>query len=304
MYAGNSCACGVRLVFCTDIDTAWPLSLPVQTERDRGTARTPSNRKSVRTAHICCLVLDFAQPEQSPNHRARRNWHLRCPGVLKENLLMDIVWQAEDSLREKKVEGDLKDLLKTLVAFANSVAPDDTAQIFIGERDDGTVQGVTNPDNIQKKVREEADKIFPEIYYRTEVYERDGKQCVRVDIKQNGLAPHFGGQAWVRRGSETIRATEDLYQQMIDLRQSKVRVLVPWIGKGITVKWRKPRREMRLVTLYTFQKELAVLKVVNAHWLTFGVQFDSGQVDVSEPMENVQLSWDDSEGYLQVVVIS
>jgi hypothetical protein len=43
--------------------------------------------------------------------------------------LMDIVWQAEDSLREKKVESDLKDLLKTMVAFANSVAPGDTAQI-------------------------------------------------------------------------------------------------------------------------------------------------------------------------------
>jgi hypothetical protein len=32
---------------------------------------------------------------------------------------IDIDWQAEDSLREKKVESDLKDLLKTLVAFAN-----------------------------------------------------------------------------------------------------------------------------------------------------------------------------------------
>ena len=93
--------------------------------------------------------------------------------------LMDIVWQAEDSLREKKVESDLKDLLKTMVAFANSVAPGDTAQIFIGEKDDGTVQGVKNTDNIQKTVTKEAEKIYPEIYYKTEVYERDGKQCVR-----------------------------------------------------------------------------------------------------------------------------
>src|SRR6185312_2452304 len=98
----------------------------------------------------------------------------------------DIVWQAEDFLREKKTEGDLKDLLRTLVAFANSVAPDDTAKIFIGERDDGTVAGVTNADNIQKKVRDECDKIYPEIYYRTTVYQREGKTCVRVDIKHNG----------------------------------------------------------------------------------------------------------------------
>lgn len=38
-----------------------------------------------------------------------------------------------------------------MVAFVNSVAPGDTAQIFIGEKDDGTVQGVTNADNIQKR---------------------------------------------------------------------------------------------------------------------------------------------------------
>src|SRR5580658_8069862 len=114
---------------------------------------------------------------------------------------MPSVWQAEDSLTEKKLENDLQDLLKTLVAFANSVAPGDTAKIFIGERDDGTVQGVKSTDNIQKSVKKEADKIYPEIFYKTQVYERDGKQCVRVSIQHNGLAPHFGGQAWVRRGS-------------------------------------------------------------------------------------------------------
>src|ERR1051326_7197254 len=106
---------------------------------------------------------------------------------------MEIVWQAEDSLKEKKTESDLKDLLKTLVAFANSVAPDDTATLFIGEKDDGTVQGVANADNIQKKVKETADKIYPEIYYRTSVNEREGKQCVRVDVKHNRLSPPFLG---------------------------------------------------------------------------------------------------------------
>lgn len=63
-----------------------------------------------------------------------------------------------------------------MVAFANSVAPGDTAKIFIGESDDGTAQGVTNTDSIQKAVVKEAEKIYPEIYYRTEVYEREGKR--------------------------------------------------------------------------------------------------------------------------------
>ena len=136
-----------------------------------------------------------------------------------------IVWQAEDSLREKKLENDLGDLLKTLVAFANSVAPGDTAQIFIGEKEDGTVQGVSNTDNIQKSVKKEADKIYPEIYYRTEVYERQGRQCVRVDIKHNEQAPHFGGTSWVRRGSVTVPATADVYQRIIEMRLVKTREL-------------------------------------------------------------------------------
>lgn len=54
----------------------------------------------------------------------------------------------EDNLLERKTESDLNDLLKTLVAFANSVKPGHTAIILIGERDDGTIDGVTNPDNI------------------------------------------------------------------------------------------------------------------------------------------------------------
>lgn len=57
----------------------------------------------------------------------------------------------EDYLLEGKVESDLKDLLKTLVAFANSIKPGHIATILIGERDDGTVKGCTNPDNIQNR---------------------------------------------------------------------------------------------------------------------------------------------------------
>jgi hypothetical protein len=224
---------------------------------------------------------------------------------------MDIVWQAEDSLREKKVESDLKDLLKTLVAFANSVAPGDTAQIFIGEKDDGTVQGVTNADNIQKSVTKEAEKIYPEIYYRTEVYERDGKQCVRVDIKHNGLAPHFGGEAWVRKGSQTIKATEQIYQQMIDQRQTKTRVLLQWVGKDVTVFWKKQRAEQRLGSLYHFRNEEATLVSVTSYWATFRVhvatvdetnQLHRENIDCSEPIEKLMLNWDDGNGQLKVEV--
>ena len=225
---------------------------------------------------------------------------------------MDIVWQAEDSLREKKVESDLKDLLKTMVAFANSVAPDDTAQIFIGEKDDGTVQGVTNSDSIQKRVQKTAEDIYPEIYYRTEVYEREGKQCVRVDIKHNGLAPHFGGPAWVRRTSVTEKATEEFYQQMVEQRLSTVRVLLKWLNEIVTVQGTQPPKSIPpgatnplgfLNNEWSVGIHEARLILVNAHWVTFRVHVSQATTaEKSEPLEKLMLSWDDERRRLKILI--
>lgn len=210
---------------------------------------------------------------------------------------MDIVWQAEDSLREKKVENDLKDLLKTMVAFANSVAPGDTAQILIGERDDGTVQGVTNTDNIQKSVTKDAEKIYPEIYYRTEVYEREGKQCVRVSIRHNGLAPHFGGAAWIRRASASVPATDELYQQLIELRSSKVRELSKWIGKKIVVSWSAASHGVMGPNWWSCPCKLVN---VTGYFSTF--MKEDSRLQQSEPNVWLDLSWYDKDQVLQVYV--
>lgn len=220
---------------------------------------------------------------------------------------MEIVWQSEDNLREKKVESDLKDLRKTLVAFANSVGPGDVARIFIGEKDDGGVQGVSNADNIQKRVKREADEIYPEIYFKTEVYEREGKQCVRVDIKHNGLGPHFGGAAWVRKGAQTVRATESLYQQMVEMRQDKLRVLLRWLDKLVTVEGIHYAAYVRGIASsveWSAGRSEATLEVVNIHWVTFKVYpgADYAPHEKSEPMEKLLLSWDDEKSRLKILV--
>ena len=64
-----------------------------------------------------------------------------------------IEYPWEDNLLERKTESDLKDLLKTLVAFSNSVQPGHKAVLLIGEKDNGEIQGVKDPDNIQKRMR-------------------------------------------------------------------------------------------------------------------------------------------------------
>lgn len=219
---------------------------------------------------------------------------------------MELPW--EDSLLERKVESDLKDLLKTLVAFANSVRPGHTATILIGERDDGTIPGVTSPDNIQKKVREECEKIYPPIPWRSQVYEKDGKPCVRVEIEYSGETPHFGGPAWVRRGSETVKASDEVFQRLVAFRLSMVRELAQWLDKEITL-------EVDLGSMTFVERKMrgnppsgqhsARLRFVNSFWATFEAfegDLPHGTKTLSEPLEKLMLSWDDRANRLKVLM--
>jgi predicted HTH transcriptional regulator len=91
-------------------------------------------------------------------------------------MLPELIW--EDNLLEFKSESDTQDFLKTIVAFANSVKSGHIAIFKIGVDNDGVVKGVKNPDEIQKKVRKECDKIFPSVLWKSFIKEDNGKQYV------------------------------------------------------------------------------------------------------------------------------
>lgn len=218
--------------------------------------------------------------------------------------MSELPW--EDNLLERKTESDLKDLLKTLVAFANSVRPGHVATILIGEKDDGTIQGVTSPESIQKTVRDSCDKIYPSILWNSKVYEKDGKYCVRVDIEYDGETPHFGGTAWVRRGSETMKATDEVFQRLLEFRLSKVRELAKWIDKLVTVSadLAEPKtsftRNLDNLKRHPRWPETTEAKVqsVTGFWVTF----ETKNRRISEPLGKLTLSWDDEEDRLEILV--
>ena len=206
----------------------------------------------------------------------------------------------EDNILERKLESDLKDLLKTLVAFSNSVQPGHKATLLIGEKNDGSVQGVTNPDNIQKQVRKECEQIFPPILWRSIVYEGDSKYCVRVEVEFDGETPHFGGPAWVRKGSESIQASDEIFQRLIDLRSGVVRELARWLNKVITVHGDSstvPVRPREPGIYYSAGyshrwklEEPARIVDVNSFWVT--LEKLEAKEQISEPLSKLTLSYD------------
>lgn len=208
----------------------------------------------------------------------------------------------EDNLLERKVESDLKDLLKTFVAFANSVKPDHVATVLIGEMDDGSVQGVTNPHEIQRTVRKECERIFPSILWKSFVYEKDSKPCVRVEIEFSGDTPHFAGPAWVRRGSETVKASEEVFQRLVEIRSDKVRELAKWQGKQVLVEGDTASVSLHERTVHGHPRWPgqfpSLLESVNQFWVTFSHNGNKS----SEPLEKLLLSWDNKGNRLKVLV--
>ncbi len=216
---------------------------------------------------------------------------------------MDIslsVW--EDHLLERKTEGDLKDLLKTMVAFANSVRPGHIAVLLIGEKDDGTIQGVKNPDNIQKEVRKEAERIYPPIVWKSITYDADTKPCVRVEIEYSGETPHFGGSAWVRRGTETIKASDEVFQRLIEIRSAKVRFLQGFIGANVVI---LPDGFDPKTMTHRWQSRTGqtLLLDVNGFYAVFEVTSANMARKYAEPLEKLMISWDPTNDRPTIIVL-
>lgn len=113
------------------------------------------------------------------------------------------------------------DIKKTVTAFANT----DGGQIFIGVEDDGTVFGISNPDNIVQQVSNSIrDSIRPDITLFTECFAEvlEEKNIVAVNVQRGTSRPYYiAGKGirpegvFVRQGSSTVPATETAILNMI-----------------------------------------------------------------------------------------
>jgi predicted HTH transcriptional regulator len=122
----------------------------------------------------------------------------------------------EDHLVERKTVKDEKDWKKTAVAFANSVPVGLPAVLYIGVRDNGEIEAPQqNLDEVEKKFNRQMGRVYPRIAYVPKVVNDDGKQALAVIIPGSELRPHFAGLSYVRRGSESVEASEEQFSRLI-----------------------------------------------------------------------------------------
>jgi hypothetical protein len=170
------------------------------------------------------------------------------------------------------------------------------AVILVGEGNDGEISGVSNPDEQQRKTRDELEKIYPPIVWRQAPYVKNGVTCIRIEIDHSGATPHFGDAAWIRKGSESVKASDEMLQKLIDIRTSKARDLMEWEGKTVTVSW--SMGELGLGGLPNWSKFDCLLTKVSSYYCTF----KTTNALRSEPIPWLTLSWDDTYNRLRIFV--
>jgi hypothetical protein len=142
----------------------------------------------------------------------------------------------EDHFVERKTSGDDKhDWVKTIVAFANSAPISFPCILYIGVRDNGEVeQKQVNLDTIQKTLNKEMKFIYPRIAYIPKILNVDGKQCLAVIVPGSSERPHFSGPAYIRKGSESIEASDEQFTRLIVERNLAAYQILQWKGQIIS----------------------------------------------------------------------
>ncbi len=203
----------------------------------------------------------------------------------------------EDAFVERKSKGDHADWIKTIVAFANSTPVGFPAVLFIGVRDNGEPEGDVNLDSLQKKLSEKVALVYPQPYYATRVLSLQDKQFLAVIVPGSADKPHFGGPSYIRSGSKSIVASEEQFKALIASRQSKVREIMKWKDKLVTLDRMNSADAVHMLGAVASTQECLVADC-NEFYLTIRYAGSSGLDSV--PLRRTELSFDNAKGRLKI----
>ena len=156
------------------------------------------------------------------------------------NELLRRATDFEDNFTERKREGAGRgEFRKTIVAFSNSLPEDRTGVLFIGLDDAGKPIGLGNPDSLQKTITKIcSEDIYPSVQVEMQVLRIDEVPVLAVVVSHSDQQPHFSGPAYIRQGSESVKASPQLYEDLINSRVEVCRRILrekdkTWTVRGI-----------------------------------------------------------------------
>ena len=212
---------------------------------------------------------------------------------LSDEDLLGRLSNFEDPFVERKVHSDIKDVLKTAVAFANSLPPDTPGVLYMPVKNDGTIQDGFDLDNLQIKISSQINKAYPPISYLQKIIRRGSQQVVAVLVWGSNIRPHFAGPAYVRHGSQSVSATEQLYQELLLSQDDKRQFLlnnraVTWTVEHIN---KEPGASQQLFDNRAISTSECTIEEVAAFFVRFKAQINGRYF--TEMLQDVHISYDD-----------
>ncbi len=142
---------------------------------------------------------------------------------------------SEDPFVERKTAGDVNDVLKVAVSFANSLPRDVPGVIFLNVRDGGAIQPDVDLDQLQKKATERLNRAYPPLPVLFKILVKDRLQVLCLIVWGSSDTPHFAGPAYVRTGSQSIEASASQFKGLVARRLSQVAEILQWLGQEVTI---------------------------------------------------------------------
>lgn len=214
--------------------------------------------------------------------------------IITDSDILSRLDNMEDSFVERKTEGDSGDWLKSVVAFANSTPIGYPALLFIGVKNDGTVQGLQNSDSVQKSLSNKIANAYPVPYYWTKVLERGGQAFLAVIVPGSDRRPHFAGPAYVRDGSKSAPASDEQFKILLAQRNSVAYELLKWRGKTVSM-W-QPNKVGTVYHPSAGYRSEALVEECNQFYVTLLI----GQNRISFSLESFTIGFDHPRNRLEI----
>ncbi len=224
---------------------------------------------------------------------------------MTDNNLIERVKHHEDNFVERKPDGaNRSEIRKSVVAFANSVPVGRTGVVFFGVHNDGKIQGVSNPDQLQKTVREVCEQdCYPAIKFSSEVIYIDDKSVVAVIIPPSADKPHFAGPAYVRRGSQSVIASKELFEELILSRNDKCAAMLKNKGQIVTVIAQQHHLGDTKIISDSQCREYHECRIESCDAHVLHLTDINTDRSISEPLQNVTISYDNKK-YRPMLIIT
>jgi hypothetical protein len=203
---------------------------------------------------------------------------------------------VEDHFIERKTWNDMKDCLKTLVAFANSTPPDQSSVLYIGVTDSGKIEGSrVDIDGQQRRLNTILEKAYPPIHCIQMVLHEEDKHLLVVIVPYSANRPHFAGPAYIRSGSASIEASEGQFQELLESRTSKIRRILQHKGNQVTV------ANLSRNGGESYWPGFPCVVDCNQQYITLG---DSQKHDYPQtfPMSQIDIGFDHASNQLKIII--